>query len=137
MSADASVYLDSSAIVRLVIDEPESQVLRDHLDGGGPRASCALARIEVERAVSDHGPAAVRRGHVALKAIELIRLDDVLIDRAAVLARGPLRTIDALHLAAAAALGEDLAELITYDRRMAGAATALGMRVRAPGALTR
>ena len=133
MTGEGTVYLDSSALVKLVVQEAESAALRRDLRTARTRASCALARVEVEHAVSPQGGAALRRARAMLNAMELLQLDDVLLTAAATLARGPLRTLDALHLAAASALGEDLDALITYDRRMADAATALDMRVRTPG----
>lgn len=61
-----------------------------------------------------------------------MRVDDVLLDEAAVLNKGNLRSLDAIHLAAARALGDGLTELITYDRRMADAAQTIGLPLAAP-----
>ncbi len=61
-----------------------------------------------------------------------MRLDDVLLDEAAALNRADMRSLDAIHLAAASALGEGLAEVISYDRRMAEAADHFGLSVIAP-----
>ena len=132
MNADAAVYLDSSAIVKLVILETESGALIDHLEGRPTRVSCALARVEVIRAVRDHGQAAINRARRLLERISLLRLDDLLLDEAADLTGATLRSLDAIHLAAARALGTELAEVVTYDRRMAEAASDLGLRVSAP-----
>jgi uncharacterized protein len=132
MNADAAVYLDSSAIVKLVIRENESGALRDHLRERPNRVSCALARVEVIRAVRPHGRPAINRARRLLERISLLRLDDLLLDEAAALNDGSLRSLDAIHLAAAQALGTGLAELITYDRRMADAAQHVGLPVGAP-----
>lgn len=132
MSADAAVYLDSSALVKLVVAEPESNALAGHLRGRRDRVSCALARVEVIRAVRLHGQEATSRARQLLHRISLVRLDDVLLDDAAAMNRTDLRSLDAIHLAAARALGDALAELITYDRRMAEAAEGIGLRVIAP-----
>ena len=132
MNADAVVYLDSSTLVKLVVREPESNALAGHLRERPSRVSCALARVEVIRAVGGHGRPAINRARLLLARISLLRLDDALLDEAAALNGGNLRSLDAIHLAAARVLGEGLTELITYDRRMADAAQTLGLAVIAP-----
>jgi predicted nucleic acid-binding protein len=132
MSADAAVYLDSSAIVKLVVAEAESRQLARYLRNQPARVSCALARVEVLRAVRPHGDAAVGRARRLLARISMLRLDDVLLDAAAALDGATLRSLDAIHLAAAQTLGDGLAEVVTYDRRMADAARGLGLVVSAP-----
>jgi predicted nucleic acid-binding protein len=132
MNADATVYLDSSALVKLVILEGESSALAGHLRDHPNRASCALARVEVVRAVRAHGQSALRRAGQLLERIWLLRLDDALLDQAAALNGTTLRSLDAIHLAAAQTLGEGLAEVITYDNRMANAARQLGLPIAAP-----
>lgn len=132
MNAEAAVYLDSSALVKLVVLEPESDALAEHLRCRASRVSCALARVEVVRAVRGHGQPAMTRARALLARISLLRLDDVLLDEAAALNEGNLRSLDAIHLAAARALGDGLAELITYDLRMADAAEMVGLAVAAP-----
>jgi predicted nucleic acid-binding protein len=67
----------------------------------------------------------------ALDRVTLIRLDDELLDKAADLTP-PLRSLDAIHLAAARELGTDLAAVVTYDERMTRAARELGLEVVAP-----
>jgi predicted nucleic acid-binding protein len=66
--------------------------------------------------------------------LRLIRLDDDLLDTAAHLDTPALRSLDAIHLASALALGKGLAAVVSYDRRMAAAAERLGLTVVAPGA---
>lgn len=132
MNADAAVYLDSSALVKLVVSEAESKALTGHLRRHPTRASCALARVEVIRAVRAQGARATRRARALLERTSLIRLDDALLDAAAELEAHELRSLDAIHLAAARALGDSLTEVITYDRRMADAARKLGLPVVAP-----
>lgn len=132
MSVEAAVYLDSSALVKLVVQEAESAALAGHLRERRSRASCALARVEVIRAVRSHGQPAINRARRLLERISLLRLDDVLLDHAAALDEATLRSLDAVHLAAARTLGDGLAEVITYDRRMADAAGRVGLPVLAP-----
>jgi predicted nucleic acid-binding protein len=133
MNAEGAAYLDSSALVKLVVLETESEALVGHLRERPSRASCALARVEVIRAVRAHGRRATLRARQLLERISLLRLDDALLDQAAALGGTTLPSLDAIHLAAAQALGTGLAELITYDRRMADAARQVGLPVTAPG----
>ncbi len=132
MNADTAVYLDSSALVKLVVLEAESNALAGHLRRRPERVSCALARVEVIRAVRGHGQDAINRARQLLLRISLVRLDDVLLDEAAALNRDDLRSPDAIHLAAARALGDGRVEVITYDRRMAAVADRIGLSVIAP-----
>ncbi|HWX45633.1 MAG TPA: type II toxin-antitoxin system VapC family toxin [Solirubrobacteraceae bacterium] len=131
-SAEIAVYLDSSALVKLVVREAESDALAQHLADHPERVSCALARVEVVRAVHPHGAPALTRARKLLERVGLLRLDDDLLDAAGALAGSTLRSLDAIHLAAAHTVGPELAELITYDRRMADAAVMLGLSVAAP-----
>jgi predicted nucleic acid-binding protein len=126
------VYIDSSALVKLVVAEPESAALRRYLQTEPERASCALARVEVVRAVRPHGATATSRARQLLRRLDLIQLDDELLDGAAVLDGVVLRSLDAIHLAAAQTLGDDLAAIVTYDERMTRAAAQLGLPVQAP-----
>ena len=127
-----AVYLDSSAIVKLAVLEPESEALRRHLRRRRPLVSSALARTEVLRALLPAGAEAVAAGRRVLASLDIVRLNDRVLDRAATLLPTTLRSLDAIHLATAARLGSDLSEIVTYDDRMAEAARALGHRVSAP-----
>ena len=133
MSAEVA-YLDSSAIVKLVVEEAETAALQGFLERRPVRVTAALARTEVVRAVADEGQDAMGRAARVLAGCRQMRLTAQLLDEAARLPPTVLRTLDAVHLAAARRLGADLAEVVTYDRRMADACVALGLRVAAPGA---
>jgi predicted nucleic acid-binding protein len=126
------VYLDSSALVKLVIAEPESRALRRYLQREPARASCALARVEVLRAVRAHGPAAVARARRLLQRVSLVRIDDALLEAAVTIDPGVLRSLDAIHLAAAQVFGDEVTAVVTYDNRMATAASLLDLQVAAP-----
>lgn len=132
VNAEAPVYLDSSALVKLVVREAESEALRYFLEQRGPAVSCALARVEVVRAVRKHGAPAVGRAGELLEAIRLLRLDDRLLDHAASLEGDSLRSLDSVHVAAALELDPAPAELVTYDAGMARAARGLGLIVSVP-----
>jgi predicted nucleic acid-binding protein len=125
------IYLDSSALVKLVVVEPESRALRRFLRDHPRRVSCALARAEVPRAVGRHGLDALSRARTLLARTHLLRVDDALLDAAAVLGPARLRALDAIHLAAARSLG-DPPVLVTYDVRMAAAARELEIETLSP-----
>ncbi|MBA3628578.1 MAG: type II toxin-antitoxin system VapC family toxin [Actinobacteria bacterium] len=132
MRGERAAYLDSSALVKLVIAETESVELRRFLRGHPVRVSCGLARVEVPRAVRRHGAKAVSRARRLLATINLLTLDDALLVAAADLDATVLRALDAIHLAAAYGLGDRLEALVTYDGRMAEAAEILELPITAP-----
>lgn len=125
------VYLDSSAFLKLVVVEPESGVLRRWFRGR-PWTSAALLRAEVLRALRPHGSRATQMARRMMDRGELIRLSPALLDLSASLGPPELRTLDAIHVAAARMLGDELGVVVTYDRRLAFAARSLGMRVASP-----
>lgn len=128
------LYLDSSALVKLVQKETESEALRVYLrrHRGAERASCALARVEVVRAVAGGDERAVTQARRQLARVYEVPLDRGLLDEAATLGPAVLRSLDAIHLAAARRLGDELAAVITYDSRMSDAARNLGLIAVAP-----
>ncbi|MBM2810390.1 MAG: hypothetical protein HW416_1149 [Chloroflexi bacterium] len=128
-----AVYLDSSALVKLAVEEPESSHLKGYLANRLRRVSCALARVEVVRAVRPHGVDAVAGAQIMLGDVYLLGIDNRVLDTAAQLNPIGLRSLDAIHLAAALSLQEDLGRLVTYDLRMASAARELGILVDTPG----
>ena len=128
----AATYLDSSAIVKLVVEEPQSVALRWYLRRRRPLVSSALARAEVFRALLLEGEAGMARGHAVLARIDLIRVNDRVLNAAGALLPPDLRSLDAIHLATAAQLGQDLGQVVTYDERMADAARHLGMKAASP-----
>lgn len=127
-----AIYLDSSAIVKLAIREPESLALRRYLRRRRPLVSSALARTEVLRALLPAGGDAVVSGRRVLERLDLVRVNDHVLSAAAVLHPPELRSLDAIHLATAQRLGRDLTALVTYDDRMAVAAKQLGCRIVQP-----
>jgi predicted nucleic acid-binding protein len=132
MSAEVA-YIDTSAAVKLLMNERESPALRRWLRRRPVRASAALLRVELVRVVRRAGfPRLVPDARRLLAGIHLIRLDDALLDRSADLEPTELRSLDSIHLAAAASLGDDLAALVCYDDRMLAAAASLGLPTAAP-----
>jgi len=131
MSADRVTYLDSSAIVKLVVREPESAGLSRYLRRRHV-ASSALARTEVARATLALGTAVQQRVQAVLASIDLVRVNDRILADAGSLLPFELRSLYAIHLATAALFSSTLAVVVTYDARMALAAKALRMKVVTP-----
>ncbi len=96
-------YLDSSALVKLVLTEPESGRLETFLGEDVGRVSSALASVELIRAVRAHGDRAIAEARKLLGAIDLIPLDEPLLDRAGSIGPPALRSLDAIHVATAEA----------------------------------
>jgi hypothetical protein len=129
-----AVYLDSSAFVKLVVSERESRALRSFLTRQRTRhASSAILRAEALRAVRHGGPEVLVHTRSALRRVELVAVTDGILDVAGTLEPRVLRTLDAIHLATALALGDDLDVVVTYDTRMAEGARLLGLQAVSPG----
>lgn len=125
-------YLDSSAIVKLVVREPESAALRRYLRARRPYLASALVRTEVARAVLPNGDAAGRHAAEILQRLDLVRITNRVLNDAGSMRPASLRSVDTLHLATAVLLGDAVGVVVTYDERMAEAARALGFTVAAP-----
>jgi predicted nucleic acid-binding protein len=132
MSDERIAYLDSSAIVKLVVRETESKALIQYLRGRRPLVSSALARTEVARAVLPLGVRAIQRSHEVLDRVELIRVSDRILTLAGTILPPEVRSLDAIHLATATLLGPSVRAIVTYDARMSAVARSLGMTVSAP-----
>jgi uncharacterized protein len=129
----SAYYLDSSAFVKVVVDEAESAALRTFLASRpSRRISSALLRAEALRAVRHLGPDALASVREGLRRVDLIGIDDRILDSAGTLEPRVLRTLDAIHVATALATGDDLDALITYDEGMLDAARLLGLRTTSP-----
>ncbi len=133
---DGVIYLDTSALAKLVVEEAESVALAGWLDERSTDALCTslISRAELVRAARRRGPEAVPRAQGLLAECALVPLDTLSVDIAALLEPATLRTLDALHLAAALSLGADVGAFVSYDARQCAAAEALGLPVVAPGA---
>ncbi len=131
--SDSLVYLDSSAIIKLIFEEDETDALVAFLRTRRTRVSSVLARIEVTRIVARAGdPLPAREAQRVLKALDLIRIDDDIVARAAALEPAGLRSLDAVHLATAQMLGHHLTGMVVYDRTLTAAAKAAGITTWSP-----
>jgi uncharacterized protein len=126
-------YLDTSAFIKLVRSEPESNGLRDALrDTETELISSILLSVEGRRAARRYGKLASTRAKTALTTVTLLALDQPIIELAGELEPAELRSLDALHLATILSLGEDLERVYCYDSRLTGAARNLGIEVTDP-----
>jgi uncharacterized protein len=133
MSAELT-YLDSSALVKLAVKEPETRSLVQYLRRRRLWVTSALARTEVIRALLFDGSEAIENGRAVLARCEVLRVSSRVLDAAGLLEPLTMRSLDAIHVATALQLGGDLRSLVTYDSRMGEAARSLGVRVDVPGA---
>lgn len=134
MSEGHPVYLDASAIVKLLVNEADSADLARYLAGSGPRLTSRISEVEVRRAVARSG-APVEAGRVdsLFAALAIRELDGPLAAAAGRLAPPGLRTLDAIHLATALELVPELGAFVTYDQHLAEAAAAAGLPTVSPG----
>ena len=127
-------YLDTSALVKLVVEEPETAALRRWLRRSDRQpVSSDLARTELLRAVRRGAPDRMELARQVLDSIVLVELTTAIFEMAGLLDPAIVRSLDAIHLAAAIDLGDDLDAVIVYDDRLADAARANGLTVVAPG----
>lgn len=126
-------YLDTSALVKLVVAELETDALIAWLnETNSDWVSSDLTRTELMRAVRRTTPERVVRAREVLDSITLLNVTTQIYEEAARIDPPALRTLDSLHLAVALDLGDDLESIVTYDDRLAEAATAHGLLITTP-----
>ena len=126
-------YLDTSAAVKLVVSEPHSKAMSAWADAHSDSVvSSDLLRTELLRATLRGAPDEMPRAREVLDSVTIITLPTSLFERAAELEPTLLRSLDALHLAAALDLGDELDGIVTYDDRLTEAAKLHGVPVIAP-----
>jgi predicted nucleic acid-binding protein len=128
-----AVYLDSSALVKLIVPEAETGALLAYLADHPRQVTSRLAHVEVARAAARLGLAEAPRVDAVLAQVSVSELDAEVAALAARVGPVALRTLDAIHLATALRLAGVLATVVTYDARQAEAAGSLGLVVAAPG----
>ena len=130
------MYLDSSALFKLLVEEAESAVLAEWMaqHPGLAAVSSELATMEVVRAMRRLAPEAVADARALVSQLDLVPLSSEVVAQAADVGDPLLRTLDALHLASALAVQEAVTFFVVYDRRLASAARAAGFDVVQPGA---
>jgi predicted nucleic acid-binding protein len=126
-------YLDTSAAAKLVVAEPGSQALASWVATHETQVIASdLLRTELLRATRRAAPDRMQRARAVLDALTLFNLTAATFERAATLDPEELRSLDALHLAAALELGDELDGIVTHDHRMAAAASLYGVAVQSP-----
>jgi len=126
-------YVDTSALVKLVVAETETVALRSWLqETDRELVASDLARTELIRAVRRSVPDRLLQARAVLDSVTLVEVRTSMFEGAGRLDPVGLRSLDAIHLAAALDLGDDLEGLVTYDDRLAEAAIANGVPVVAP-----
>ena len=130
------LYLDSSALVKLVAREPESDALATLLRQWPERVTSEVAAVEVSRAArgASTDPALHERARQVVAATHLVVLDAAVLAAAETAGPPALPALAALHLASALELGDDLGAIVSYDPSLAAAAREAGLTVLAPGA---
>jgi predicted nucleic acid-binding protein len=127
------LYLDSSALVKLVVEEAESRALEALVAGFTFAVSSVIAAIEVPRVACRTGvPEVEGRADRLVAKLDLLQLTDGIVQRSARLERPTLRTLDAIHLASALSLGAELDAFAAYDERLVEAGAAAGVNVVSP-----
>lgn len=124
-------YLDPSAAVKLVQPEAETAALRSWMEGRRWVIS-DLHRTELRRAARRAGPGTLARAERLLVELDTVGVTGDVFDAAGRADPTVLRSLDAIHLAAAAVLGDDLAGIVAYDRRLVEAAHQQGLVVVSP-----
>ena len=130
------IYLDSSALLKLLFEESESAALALWISeqAGEPMVSSELARVEVIRAARRLDPDVVPAARVLMSQLDLIPLTSGVIDEAAGVGEPLLRALDAIHLASALSIQAHLTALVAYDNRLVTAAKAAGIESIQPSA---
>jgi predicted nucleic acid-binding protein len=128
------IYLDSSALMKLVRQEAETEALRDWLVSQSelPVITSELGRVEVLRAARRAGSQALTEARAVIGDVDLVPLDRGVQDLACEIGDPPLRTLDALHLASALLLRDEVTAFVAYDERLVNAARAAGLPTTSP-----
>ncbi len=124
-------YLDASALVKLILDEPDARPMRHWYIEHERVATSRIGIIETHRAVHRKSS---DQDHLdtVLRSVLVVELDPDIAARAHDIGPTTLRTLDAIHVATALALGGDLGAFVTYDDRLADAARQIGLPVVRP-----
>ncbi|NKX88198.1 type II toxin-antitoxin system VapC family toxin [Nocardia coubleae] len=129
------LYFDTSALVKLVHREAETDALLDWLGERTEMAwlTSALAEVELVRAVRVAAPADLINVPAVLARVDRVEIDPIVRADAAAVSPPSIRCLDAIHLATALELAADLTALVTFDKRLGEAAEAAGLNWESPG----
>lgn len=118
--------------MKLPLREPEEHSLRVEMAEWDGYVSSALLAVEAVRACARHRSEYAQDARDWLVGVTLVPLDDALLDVAASLRPAGLRSLDALHLATALSVREEVGAFFTYDERLAAAAGDHGLAAVCP-----
>jgi predicted nucleic acid-binding protein len=133
------IYMDTSALTKLLITEPETDELRvwlrTHIDQGESAATSTLGRVELMRTVARYGEAGQsERARYLLDGLDVLPLTEAVMTLAESIGPETLRSLDAIHLAAAAHFTQELTAFVTYDHRLLDGCREIGLTTASPGA---
>lgn len=126
------MYLDASALVKLVVAERETRLLEVELASWPVRVSSVVVEVELRRAAFREREE-VEHAETVVESLTLVQLDEGIRRAAGAAGSRVLRSLDAIHLATALSLGDDLGAFCCYDRRLLTDAEAAGLTVLSPG----
>jgi predicted nucleic acid-binding protein len=132
------IYMDTSALTKLLIAEPQTPELRTWLtaqiDAGDSAATSALGRVELMRTVARYGDTGqVDRARYLLDGLDILPLTEPMMTLAESIGPATLRSLDAIHLAAAAYFDQELTAFVTYDHRLLNGCGDIGLTTASPG----
>jgi predicted nucleic acid-binding protein len=127
-----AVYLDTSALVKLIAEEEESDDLLDFV-GDDEIVSSLLARTELVRAVARKHERFIEAAEALLSDLSYVAVNRVVTGAAAWVQPWTLRSLDAIHVSSAVRMGAGLRAVVTYDDRMVAVARSAGLDVASPG----
>lgn len=129
-----ALYLDTSALFKLVRAEAESGPLRDFLEQSDePVMTSLVGSVELQRAAARHGESALVVAHRILSRTDVLGISQSIASTAGLLTPPGLRSLDAFHIASAMDIRDDLTAVVAYDVRLLRAALSHGLPVRYPG----
>jgi predicted nucleic acid-binding protein len=130
------IYLDTSALLKLFLAEGESDAFRRWLSDrqGTTLVTSDLTRLETLRACRRNYSDLILTAQAFLGLLDTVALDFAIIEEAVQVGPADLRSLDAIHLASALAIREELTAFVSYDQRLCDAATAAGLEPVSPGA---
>ena len=128
------IYLDASALVKLLFEEAESEALEQWIGArvDVPKVTSELSIIEVLRTCRRVDGSATADGRRVLAGLDLIPVTRTVLEQSAVIGAPALRSLDAIHLASARSAGTAVTTFVTYDERLARAAEEDGLAVIGP-----
>jgi uncharacterized protein len=126
------IYVDTSALLKLLKSETHSEALAAYLADRDDLVSSTLLAVELRRSALRSVPQSLPRVDILLSRVEMIDMDDVVVESASRLPDPTLRSLDAIHLATALLIRDEVDVLLTYDERLADAARAHRLPTAAP-----